>query len=175
MHLAAALLTALKLESYIPFVTEWRAWNPPARARQPTQAPAFAPDGQPQAAPLRALVFTLACPATRDVIIRKTPALKNLTCQTIFGVGGPAKLTVSALWPDPVHKLLKHASAHYKQLGYRRPAVRNLSVFMRPTLNGQLIPITCEADEDTLVSANANATANATAIATANANRNGNI
>ena len=149
--------------------------EPPSPCTAPMQTPAFAPDGQPQAASLRALVFTLACPATRDVIIRKTPALKNHTCQTIFGVGGSAKLTVSALWPDSVYKLLKHASAHYKQLGYRLPAVRNLTVFMRPTLNGQLIPITCEADVDALVSANANATANATAIATVNANRNGNI
>ena len=111
------------------------------------QAPALASDGQPQATPLRALVFTLACPAARDVILRKTPAL-NLTCQTIFGVRGLAKLTVSALWPNPVHKLLKHASAHYKQLGYRRPVVRNLTIFMRPTPNRQLIPITCEADVD---------------------------
>ena len=66
------------------------------------------------AVPLRALVFTLASTEARDDILLKTPGLKNIDCQAIFGAGGPAKLSVGALWTDPVHKLLKHAIASHK-------------------------------------------------------------
>ena len=81
---------------------------------------------------------------------------------------------MNALWPDPIHKLLKYATARHKQLGYLRPVVKNLTVFMRPTRNGQLIPVTCEADVDVLVTANANviANANANVISSANSNMN---
>ena len=57
---------------------------------------------------------------------------------------------VNALWPDPVHKLLKYATARHKQLGHLRPLVKNLTVFMRPAKNGPLLLVTCEADVDAL-------------------------
>ena len=104
-------------------------------------------------APLRALVFTIASSEARDDILRRTPGLKNLDCQAIFGIDGSAELSVGALWPDPVYKLLKHATALHKQLGHLRPVVRNLTVFMRPTKNGPLHPVTCEADIDALLPA----------------------
>ena len=144
----------------MPLVIGYRAWNSPARA-EPTEQPAIAaPPAHAPAVPLRVLVYTLACLAARDDILHKTPGLKNLDYQTIFGAGGGAKLSVNALWPDPIHKLLKHTSASHKQLGHLRPVVKNLTVCMRPTMNGQLIPVTCEDDVDALVSANANAVAN---------------
>ena len=150
MPLAAALLTALKLQHLVKFVTNWRAWSPPARADD-RGSPATDPQTAPAlATPLRAVVFTLVCPAARDDILRRTPGLKDLDCQSIFGAGGPAKLSVNALWPDPVHKLLKRATARHKQLGHLWPIVKNLTVFMPPTKNGPLIPVTCEADVDAL-------------------------
>ena len=86
----------------------------------------------------------------RDDILRRTPGLRDLTCENIFGAGGDAKLSVNALWPDPVHRLLKYAFAKHKQLGHLRPIVKNLTVFLRPTKNGPLLPVTCEADIDAL-------------------------
>ena len=109
------------------------------------------------AAPLRALVFTLGSPEARDDILLKSPGLKNIDCQTIFGAGGSAKITIAVLWPEPVHKLLKHATASHKQLGHLRPVVNNLTVCLRPTKNGPLVPVTSEADIDALVSNNNNA------------------
>ena len=138
----------------MPFITGWCAWDPSARddrrgiaataspAAPVLTAPALAAPAL--TAPLRALVFTFAFPASRDEILRRTPDLKDLDCQTIFGAGGPAKLSVNALWPDPVHKFLKLATARYKELGHLRPLVKNLTVFMRPTKNGSLLPVTCE-------------------------------
>ena len=116
--LVAALLTTLKLELYIPLVVGWRMPNPPARAEQPAQAASTAPVALVPAVPLRALVFSLASAEARDDILLKTPGLKNIDCQAIFGAGGPAKLSVGVLWSDPVHKLLKHANARHKQLGH---------------------------------------------------------
>ena len=153
LALSAALLTALKLELYIQLVVGWRVWNPPARTERPAQAASTAPAALVPAAPLRALVFTLASAETRDDILLKTPALKDIDCQVIFGAGGPAKLSVGALWPDPVHNLLKHATACHKQLGHLRPVVKNLTVCLRPTKNGPLLLVTCEADIDALVPA----------------------
>ena len=109
-----------------------------------------APAAPQPAAPQRAFVFTLASPEARDDILRKTSGLKNLSCEVIFGAGGDAKLSVNALWPDSVHKLLKHATAKHKQLGHLRPLVKNLTAFLQPTKNGPLLPVTCEADIDAL-------------------------
>ena len=123
-QLAATLLTALKLPKNAPLVVGWRAWNPPTRIENVEQAvPAAAPLMRVPAAPLRALVYTLACPATRDDILRKAPGLKSLDCQSIFGAGGGAKLSVNASWPDTIHKLLQHATASYKKLGHLRPLI----------------------------------------------------
>ena len=155
LQLASALLTALQLQQHVPLVVGWRAWNAPARADNAPQAVAVAPPEGAPAAQLRALVFTLACPATRDNILRRTPGLRNLDCQAIFGAGGGCKLSVNALSPDPIHKLLEYATTHSKQLSHLRPVVRNLTVFLRPSRNGPLIPITCEADVDALVRAKA--------------------
>ena len=160
--LAAALLTALKLHHLVLFITGWRAWDPPARADRRRIAAAASPAAPALAASALAapalaapaltasLLFTFAFPAARDDILRRTPSLKDLDCQTIFGAGGPAKLSVNALWPDPVHKLLKLATARYKELGHLRPLVKNLTVFMRPTKNGPLLPVTCEEDINAL-------------------------
>ena len=153
LALFAAILTALKLELHIPLVVGWRVWNQPTRAAQPAQGQSTAPPTAVPAAPLRALVFTLASAETRDDIVLKTPALKLIDCQAIFGAGGSAKLSIGALWPEPVHKLLKYASARHKQLGHLRPVVNNLTVCLRPTKNGPLLPVTCEADIDALVPA----------------------
>ena len=151
MQLASALLTALKLERHVPLVDRWRSWNPPARAAEGVEAVANVPaqvtlveavvNVPAPAVQRRALVFTLACPSARDDILRRTPGLKNLDSQAIFGVVGTAKLSVNALWPDAIHKLLKSATWLYKSLGHQRPIVNNLTVFMRPTKNGPLIPI----------------------------------
>ena len=154
LPLANALLTALKLQQYAPLVIGSRAWNQPARAVHAEHASLgdqAAPAALPRPALTRALVFTLACAETHDDILRKTPGLKHLDFQAIFGTGGAAKLSVSALWPDPVYKLLSYATARHKQLGHLRPLVKNLTVFMRPTKNGPLLPVTCEADIETLV------------------------
>ena len=161
LQIAAALLTALKLPKLAPLVTEYRVWNPPAREGPADRPVTGAPLALAPAVPLRAFVYKLACPATRDDILQKSPGLKNLDCQMIFGDGGRAKLTINALWRDPIHKLLKHATASHKQLGHLRPVVKNLTVFMRPTKNGPLIPVICEADVDALVAAKVNAIANA--------------
>ena len=150
LSLSAALLTALKLPHHAPLVVGWRAWSPPVRPDHPAVAAPDAPAATRPATPQRALVFTLASPEARYDILRKTPGLKNLSCLVIFGVGGDAKLSVNALWPDPVHKLLKHATTKHKQLGHLRPLVKNLTVFLRPTKNGPLLPVTCEADIDAL-------------------------
>ena len=155
LPLANALLTALNLQQHTALVVGWRAWNPPARtapAQHACPADPAAPAALAHPVPSRALIFTLACTAARDDILRKTPGLRSLDCQTIFGTGGAAKLSVNALWPDPVHKLLKYATARYKQLGHLRPLVKNLVVFMRPTKDGPLLPVTCEADIDVLAS-----------------------
>ena len=116
----------------------------PARSSNAEQAASAAPPTHVPAVLLRAFVLMLAYPAARDDILRKTPGLKDLDYQSIFGAGGGAKLSVNALWPDPIHKLLKHATTSYKQLGHLRPVVKNLTVFMRQTRNGQLIPVACE-------------------------------
>ena len=153
LPLTNALLTAVNLQQHTALVVGWRAWNPLARAAPAQHAgpvDSAAPAALAHPVPSRALVFTLACAAARDDILRKTPGLKSLDCQTIFGTGGAAKLSVNALWPDPVHKLLKYATSRYKQLGYLRPLVKNLVVFMRPTKDGPLLPVTCEADIDAL-------------------------
>ena len=133
-QLASALLTALKLERHAPLVVRWRSWNPPAKAAEGIEAAANVPA---QATPVeaavnvpapavqrQALVFTLACPSARDDILRLTPGLKNLDSQAISGVGETAKLSVNALWPDAIHKLLKSATSLYKSLGHQRPIVK---------------------------------------------------
>ena len=100
LPLANALFTALNLQQHTALVFGWRASNPPARdARAQPAGPAdpAAPAAVVHPAPSRALVFTLACAAVRDDILRKTPGLKNLDSQTIFGTGGAAKLSVNAL------------------------------------------------------------------------------
>ena len=148
-----SLLTALNLQQHTALVVGWRAWNPPARAalaQHTGPADKVAPAALAYPVPSRALVFTLACAAARDDTLRKTPGLKSLDWQTIFGTGGAAKLSVNALWPDPVHKLLRYATTRYKQLGHLRPLVKNLVVFMRPTKDGPLLPVTCEAEIDAL-------------------------
>ena len=150
LHLAAALLTAINLPHHAPLVYGWRAWSPPARPDLPAPVAAAAPAAPQLAAQLRAIVFTLASPEARDDILRRTPGLKILTCLVIFGTGGVAKLSVNALWPDSVHRLVKHATAKYKQLGHLRSLVKNLMVFLRPIKNGPLLPIPCEADIDVL-------------------------
>ena len=153
LPLANALLAVLNLQQHTALVVGWRAWNPPARAAPAQHAgPAdpAAPAAPAHPVPSRALVFTLACAAARDDIPRKTPGLKSLDCQTIFGTGGAAKLSVNALWPEPVHKLLKYATARSKQLGHLPPLVKNLAVFIRSTKDGPLLPVTCEADIDAL-------------------------
>ena len=127
-----------------------RAWNSPACAEHAEQAVSAAPATPAPADQLRAFDFTLACPAVRDDILRKIPGLKNLDCQAIFGATGAAKLSANALWPDPVLKLLQHATALYKQLNHLRPLVKNLTVFKRSTKNGQLLSGTCEADINAL-------------------------
>ena len=176
LQIAAALLTALNLPQLASLVTGFRPWNSPDRVAPAVRPATGAPPVQAPVDPLRAFVFTLACPSTRDDILQKSPGLRNLDCQTIFGAGGGAKLTMNAIWPDPIHKLLKYAAARHKQLGYLRPIAnsKNLTVFMRPTRNGQLTPVTCEADVDALVTANSNviANANANAISSANSNVN---
>ena len=126
LHLAAALLTELNLLHHAPLVVGWRARSPPACPDHPAPVAAAAP-AAPQ---LRAIVFTLASPEARDDILRRTPGLKNLSCQVIFGAGVDAKLSVNALRPDLVHRLLKHATAKYKQLGHLRPLVISLTVFL---------------------------------------------
>ena len=146
LHLAAALLTAINLPHHAPLNVGWRAWSPPARPDLPAPVAAAAP----APAQLRVIVFTLASLEARDDILHRTPGLKNLTCQVIFGAGGDAKLSVNSLWPDPVHRLLKQATAKYKRLGHLRPLVKNLTVFLRPTKNGPLPPVTCEAEIDAL-------------------------
>ena len=153
LPLANALLTALNLQQHTALVVGWRAWNPPARAAPAQHAgPAdpAAPAALAHPVPSRALVFTLACAAARDDILQKTPGLKNLDSKTIFGTGGVAKLSINGLWPNPVHKLLKYAITRYKQLGHLPPIVKNLVVFMRPTKDSPLLPVTCEADIDPL-------------------------
>ena len=125
--------------------------RPPARPDHHAVAAPDAPATPRPAAPLRALVFTLASLDARDDILRKTPGLRDLTCDNSFGAGDDAKLSVNALWPDPVHRLLKYAFAKHKQLGYLRPIVKNLTVFLRPSRNGPLLPVTCEADIDALI------------------------
>ena len=154
LPLTNVLLTALNLQQLAPLVAGSRAWNPPARAVPVDHARLgnLAPLGAAAPlAPTRALVFTLACAETCDDILRRTPRLRHLDCQIIFGTGGTAKLNVTGLWPDSVHKLLKYATARYKQLGHLRPLVKHLTVCMRPPEDGPLIPITCEADIDALV------------------------
>ena len=153
LSFAAALLTALKLEMHVLLVVKWRAWNTPAREQQPLHTPTTTSDARVPATALRTLVFTLASPEARDDILRTTSMLKDLHCQAIFGVGGSSKLSVNGIWPEPVHKLLKHASAHYKRLGHLRPVVKNLTVYMRPTKNGPLLPVTREADIDIMATA----------------------
>ena len=151
-QLAAALLTALDLQELVPLVTKWHVWNQSGRTARPDlAAAAVVPAAPAPAAQSRAFVFTLACAETCDDILKKTPALRNLDCQNISGAGGKAKLSVNALWSNSVHKLLKYPSARYKQLGHLRPLVKNLTVFMRPTRNGPLHPVTCEADINALV------------------------
>ena len=152
MQLAASLLRALNLHLYVQLITEAREWKPPPRTRPPSALGAAAPPAPLPATPLRAFVFKLANPEARDDILLKTPALKDLSCQAIFGTGGAAKLSVTALWPDPIYKLLNYALSRYKQLGHLRPIVSNLTVFMRPSKTGPLIPVTCEADVDALAS-----------------------
>ena len=128
LQLEAALLNAINLPQHAPLVVGWRAWSPPARPVHPVpmQPTPAAPDAPQLAAQLRALVFTLASPAARDGILRRTPGLKDLNCLAFFGAGGESKLSVNALWPDPIHRLLKHATARYKQLGHLRPLVKTL-------------------------------------------------
>ena len=60
LPLAAALITALKLEMHVPLVVKRRAWNPPARVQQPLHTPSTTSDAPVPATALRALVFTLA-------------------------------------------------------------------------------------------------------------------
>ena len=88
----------------------------------------------------------LACPTSRDDILHKTPGLKDLDCQTIFGAGDNSKLSVNVLWSNPVLKFLKRTTALQKGLGYLRPVVKNLTVFRDQN---------SEADLDALTSANA--------------------
>ena len=76
--LVSALLTVLKLQHLVSFITGWRAWDPPARVDRRV-IPATAPPAAPAfAAPLRALVFTFACMAARDDILRRSPGLKDV-------------------------------------------------------------------------------------------------
>ena len=150
-QIATKLLTALNLPHLSPLVTGWREWNPPPRAT-PVDRVAAQPADNVAATTRgtglhsRALVLTLACPSTRDDILKKTPGLRNLNCQAIFGAGGTSKLSVNALWSGPVYNLLKRASAVYRSLGYERSIVKNMTVFMRPSKTTPLIPIYHETD-----------------------------
>ena len=64
--------------------------------------------------------------------------------------GGQAKLSLNAIWPGSVYKLLRRALTVHKTLGYVRPIVKNLAC-MRPTKTAPLIPIHRETDLDSLL------------------------
>ena len=159
-QITTALLIALQLPDYTQHVVSWREWSPKKRAAQvdpAQQASAQAPGDSAQPhhnqQPVRGLAFTLSSPFMRDSVLKKTPLLRNLTCQAIFGSGGDAFLSVNALWPTQVYTLLNHATAAYKQLGHARPIVRNLTVLIRTTKSGPLVPNRSESDFDALVNA----------------------
>ena len=143
-QIANALLSALELSHLASLVVGWREWTPKprtVRGEQPEVNQATQTIDQPSAAAStstsrpRAVVLKLACPSTRDHILMMTPNLRNIDCQSIFGVGGDSKLSVTALWPGPVFKLLRRTFDVSKTLNYERPI---LSVFcqfiVRPTL-----------------------------------------
>ena len=159
-QITTALLTALQLPDYAQHVVGWREWTPKKRAEQlnPAQqatSQALGEPAQPQQnhQPVRSLAFNLSSSFMCDSVLKNAPLLRNLTCQAIFGTGGESFLSVNALWPTQVYVLLKRAIAVYRQLGYARPIVRNLTVFVRPTKTGPPVPIPRESDVDALVNA----------------------
>ena len=112
-QIANALLSALELPHLASLVVGWREWTPKPRAVRDEQSEvnqATQTIDQPSAAAStstsrsRAVVLNLACPSTRDDILMMTPNLRNIDCQSIFGVGGGSKLAVTALWLGPVFK-----------------------------------------------------------------------
>ena len=135
---SSALLTALDLPRVIPHVYSWRKWK--LADRVPSSS----------ARPTRTFIMKLVSLTVRDFILKKCPGLRHLTSQSIFGAGGDAKIYLKAIWPTPVYNRLKRVTAIYKSLGYERPIVRNLIVFMRQTKLFPLIPIYQMSDLDAL-------------------------
>lgn len=94
----------------------------------------------------KAFVFFAGSAALRDQIIKKSPSLASATAEKVFGSGGDTKVYLRALWPKPVFDLLSKAKTVSESLGYARPKVMNLRVFVRQTTHSDPIPIISEED-----------------------------
>lgn len=94
------------------------------------------------------IVFKLSSPSVRDFIISKSSKLAKFDAKSIFGVGGKYKVFLRALWPKPVHDLLRQTAAITQERNCNRPYVKNLNVYVKPTRDSDPIHIRSQSDLD---------------------------
>ncbi|XP_058789696.1 myb-like protein AA [Phymastichus coffea] len=130
----------------MPAIEATREWYQPNRyqnAQQNVDAPAESSHPRP---PFITFSFYLSSTSSRDRVIAATARIRELTVLSIFGCGGSTPVYVRPVYPKVIYDLLTKARAACTSLGYLRPVVRNLRIFVRPTFNSELLPILCEED-----------------------------
>ena len=144
------VFSSLKLQISRFHLVSVRSWTPRTRA---TEAGA----GEVTPGPYtNSVVIQCVSQHIRDVIVENSAKLRDVTCQTIFGVGGNTHLFIRALWPKQLFELLNKAYQTAFELKFMKPFVRNLVIYIRKDRNSAPLPIHSQADLDSLVMNNKN-------------------
>lgn len=61
--------------------------------------------------------------------------LKNLTARSIFDCKSESSISISPIRPKEVYHLFRKTQLTVRQLGYEKPYIRNLQVYVRKAAN----------------------------------------
>ncbi|KAJ8671231.1 hypothetical protein QAD02_002490 [Eretmocerus hayati] len=120
---AVKILQLIGLTSPLNFILQHREWPMPADKNS------------------ERVVVVKFVGGVRETVLRNAYKLKDMTAQSIFGVGGNVRIYINQVYPRAVFNLLREARKASKSLNYATPLVKNMIVFMRETQDSELILI----------------------------------
>ncbi|CAB0043215.1 unnamed protein product [Trichogramma brassicae] len=120
---AERLLQALELDRLCPHVIGVREW----RSRRPGDA-SVAAGGSTAVT----MVLRFSCAALRDEAALAYRRASGVSLSRLFGVQEADQLTITAILPPPVFRLLRAAQRRSRELNYLNPIRRGLQIYMRP-------------------------------------------
>ena len=135
---AAKLAAALDLHPSILDKAYYRAWEPRNQDRSGSS-------------PTKGFVIEFDTPKNRDKFVSVSPKLKYLSARHVFGLGSFGTVSIRAIWPSSVFRLMSKAVKVSKEQSWLRPVVDNLVVCIRIDRSKPSVPIFSEDDLQALV------------------------